>query len=198
MSFALRTVLGNAVGIVLAVAAMAIFNPKGDLLVTIAIGAVLLLVMSSLLGFLANSAFKPLAGIAVALEKAAGGDLSVRVVSSGSGEFRRLGTAFNTMMDDMNKAMRQFFSVAELVRDSVGMVSATTNSMVAAAEDVAMQAGTIATASEEMSATSGDIARNCLYAAENAQKATEQTHGGAQMVQSSAAKAEPRSGRIGA
>ena len=85
------------------------------------------------------------------------------------------------MMTDMNKAMRQFFSVADLVRDSVDMVSATTHSMAQAAEDVALQAGTIATASEEMSATSSDIARNCLMAAENAQKATDQTHSGAQL-----------------
>ncbi len=39
---------------------------------------------------------------------------------------------------------------------------------------------------EEMSATSADIARNCLYAAENSQKATEQTTSGAQIVRSSA------------
>jgi len=76
--------------------------------------------------------------------------------------------------------------VADLVRDSVTMVSNTTNAMVEAAEDVAQQAGTIATASEEMAATSADIARNCLYAAENAQAATEQTTTGAQIVRSSA------------
>ena len=185
MSFTLRIIIGNAASIILAVAAMAIFNTKGDPGIAAAIGVALLLAMSSLMGYLASCAFKPLAGIVTALEKAAGGDLSVRAEVSGSGEFARLGTAFNTMMDDMNKAMRQFFSVADLVRDSVAMVSATTNSMVTAAEDVAIQASTIATASEEMSATSSEIARNCLYAAESAQKATEQTHTGVQLVQSS-------------
>lgn len=185
MSFTTRILAGNALGIILAVAAMALFNSKGDLLFSIAIGAVLLIVMSPLLGLLSSSAFKPLAGIVAALEKAAGGDLSVRAEVTGDGDFARLATAFNTMMTDMNKAMRQFFSVADTVRDSVVLVRSTTDAMASAAEDVAIQASTIATASEEMSATSGDIARNCLYAAESAQKATEQTHSGSQLVQSS-------------
>ena len=116
------------------------------------------------------------------MEKAAGGDLSVRVGREGFGEIARLGESFNTMMTDMNKAMHQFFSVADLVRDSVGLVTGNTSLMVAAAEDVAMQAGTIATASEEMAATSADIARNCLYAAENARTATQQTNSGASLV----------------
>ncbi len=186
MSFTIRIVIGNAISIILAIAAMALFNPKADFLITASIAFVLLLVMSSLLGFLANGAFKPLAGIVAALEKAAGGDLSVRVEPGGSGELNRLANAFNSMMTDINNAMRKFFSVADLVRDSVGMVRSTTDAMASAAEDVAMQAGTIATASEEMSATSADIARNCLYAAESAQKATEQTHSGSELVQGSA------------
>ena len=185
MSFTARIIAGNALGIILTVAAMALFNPGGSLLISIAIGVVLLIVMSVVLGLLGSSAFKPMAGIVAALEKAAGGDLSVRADIGGGGDFERLATAFNSMMTDMNKAMRQFFSVADTVRDSVVMVRSTTDAMASAAEDVAIQASAIATASEEMSATSVDIARNCLYAAESAQKATEQTHSGSQLVQNS-------------
>jgi methyl-accepting chemotaxis protein/hemerythrin len=186
MSFTTRILSGNAVVICITVAVMTIANPGGNLLINLGIGLILLLGSSAVLGWLSSKAFAPLTTVANALEKAAAGDLSVRAEVAGGGEFARLATAFNTMMNDMNKAMRQFFSVADIVRDSVGMVSATTNSMVQTAEEVASQAGTIATASEEMSATSGDIARNCLYAAENAQKAVEQTHSGSQIVQNSA------------
>jgi methyl-accepting chemotaxis protein/hemerythrin len=185
MSFTLRIIIGNAVGIILTVAATVALNPNGLVWIDILIGAIVLIAMSVVLGIISNLAFKPLAGIVTALEKAAGGDLSVRADVAGGEEFRRLATAFNSMMVDMNKAMRQFFSVADTVRDSVVMVRSTTDAMASAAEDVAIQASTIATASEEMSATSGDIARNCLYAAESAQKATEQTHSGSQLVQSS-------------
>ena len=198
MSFTARIVIGNAIGIILAVFATAVFNPKGSLLVDAAIGIVLLVLMSIIIVLVSNAAFKPLAGIVAALEKAAGADLSVRAEVSGGGEFARLAVAFNTMMTDMNKAMRQFFSVADTVRDSVVLVRSTTDAMAAAAEDVAMQAGTIATASEEMSATSGDIARNCLYAAESAQKATDQTHSGSELVQGSARLMENIAQRVNA
>jgi len=185
MSFTLRIIAGNAVSIILAVAAMATLNTKNELWIDILIGVILLVATSIAIGLLSSYTFKPLANIVHALEKAASGDLSVRAEVVGGGEFGRLATAFNTMMTDMNNAMRKFFSVADLVRESVSMVRSTTDAMSSSAEDVAMQAGTIATASEEMSATSSDIARNCLYAAESAQKATEQTHNGSQLVQSS-------------
>jgi methyl-accepting chemotaxis protein/hemerythrin len=186
MSPTVRTVLCNAVAILVAVVALAVFTPGSDILVNGVVGLVLLAVSSGLIVLFSRGVSRPLAGIIAALERAAGGDLSVRADVGGGSEAVRLATAFNTMMNDMNQAMRQFFSVADLVRDSVVMVRSTTEAMASAAEEVAIQSSTIATASEEMAATSGDIARNCLYAAENAQKATEQTHSGSQIVQSSA------------
>ncbi|CAH2031845.1 bacteriohemerythrin [Trichlorobacter ammonificans] len=184
MNFTARVVLGNAVVVVLTVILMTILAPMGAL-VALAVGIALLAGSSMVLWLLCQSAFKPLEKLVAAMEKAASGDLSAKVTPDGIGEIARLGTAFNAMMGDINRAMRQFFSVADLVRDSVALVGNTTASMTAAAEDVAMQAGTIATASEEMSATSSDIARNCLYAAENAHVASEQTTAGARIVSDS-------------
>ena len=186
MSLTARIVLCNAVAIMFAVAAMTLFSPGCNIWINGTIGVLLLAVVSVLTALFDRVAFKPLAGIVDALEKAASGDLTVRAEVGGGDEFGRLATAFNTMMADMNSAMRQFFSVADLVRDSVIMVRSTTEAMASAAEEVAIQSSTIATASEEMAATSGDIARNCLYAAENAQKATEQTQNGSHIVQNSA------------
>ncbi len=186
MSFTSRVIFGNAVVVIIAVLGLTILNRTGSALNAIIIGLVLLAGSSLVLWLLCRKAFEPLLTVTEALEKAAAGDLSARVQVDGIGEIHRLGTAFNAMMQDMNKAMRQFFSVADLVRDSVLLVQNTTNAMVDAAEEVALQASTIATASEEMSATSSDIARNCLYAAENSQKVTEQTTSGAQIVRSSA------------
>jgi methyl-accepting chemotaxis protein/hemerythrin len=120
------------------------------------------------------------------LEKAAAGDLTVRAEVTGTGDFSRLAIAFNTMMTDMNRAMRQFFSVADTVRCSVVTMHSTIDALAATAEVVAMQAVTIATASEEMSATSNEIARNCFDAANSAQQATEHTHTGSELVQSGA------------
>ncbi len=184
MNFTSRVVLGNVVIVIMTVFLMLILASAG-VVVSVLAGFVLLVASSVVLWLLCQKAFKPLETLVTAMEKAAGGDLSVKVTPEGIGEISRLGTAFNAMMTDINKAMRQFFSVADLVRDSVVLVGNTTASMTSAAEDVAMQAGTIATASEEMSATSSDIARNCLYAAENSHRASEQTTVGAQIVSDS-------------
>ncbi|NJD38551.1 MAG: bacteriohemerythrin [Geobacter sp.] len=186
MSFTARIIIGNALVVVLAVLLLTLLNTSGSLLNALALGVVLLLGSSGVLWYLCSQAFKPLEAIVDAMEKAAAGDLSVRIKVTGSGEIPRLANAFNTMLQDINNAMRKFFSVADLVRDSVTLVQNTTAALADASEEVALQAGTIATASEEMSATSSDIARNCLYAAENSQRATDQTTGGAQIVRSSA------------
>ena len=185
MSFTSRILTSNAVILIIAIVSITALSPGDHLLISLLTGGAILVCSSLVLWFLCNKAFAPLTVVVQALEKAAAGDLSVRVDIQESGDLGRLAKAFNTMMNDMNQAMRQFFSVADLVRDSVGMVRSTTDAMASAAEDVAMQAGTIATASEEMSATSGDIARNCLYAAESAQKASEQTHAGSELAQNS-------------
>ncbi len=182
MSFTTRILSGNAVVILLTVGIIGLFSPSNHQLMLLGICLTMMAGSSLVLWFLCRRAFLPLSKVTLAIEKAAGGDLSVRVAQEGFGEIARLGSSFNTMMTDMNKAMRQFFSVADLVRDSVVMVSSNTALMVTAAEDVAMQAGTIATASEEMAATSADIARNCLYAADNARTATAQTNSGAALV----------------
>ncbi len=186
MPFTVRILAGNSILVITTVAALTILNKNASLMIALLIGITMLFISSILLWLISNSAFKPLSNIVSSMEKAAGGDLSVRAEQVSGGELGRLATAFNSMMNDMNQAMRKFFSVADLVRESVSLVQNTTGSMADAAEEVALQSGTIATASEEMSATSSDIARNCLYAAENSQKATEQTTSGAQIVRNSA------------
>jgi len=182
MSFSTRVITGNAFFILISVILFTIASPLSQMPVNLAIGFGLLAGSSIVLWLLCRQAFTPISRIVDVIETAAGGNLSVRADDRGVGEIVRLARAFNRMMEDMNKAMRQFYYVAELVRDSVAMVSANTSSMVAAAEDVAMQASTIATASEEMAATSGDIALNCQYAAGNAQTAAGQTTSGVQII----------------
>jgi hemerythrin len=184
MSLRSRFLILNTVVVIVTVTAAALCGAHLLPLMLVAIG---MLALSSLAwSLLFRSSLKGLGELAVAMEQAARGDLSWRAEETDSGEVGRLGRAFNSMMSDWNKTMHQFFTVTDLVRDSVSLVSATNDAMTSAAEDVALQATTIATASEEMSATSEDIARNCLYAAENAHKVTEETTSGAEIVKSSA------------
>ena len=184
MSFTSRIITLNVVAVLVAVTTLMLCHQ--NLLYMGIAGGVVLLVSLLVSRLVFRPSLAALHDIAVALETAAGGDLSCRLNDLGSGDILRLSKAFNTMMTDWNKTMHKFFTVTDLVRSSVALVSATNDAMTSAAEDVALQATTIATASEEMSATSGDIARNCLYAAENAHKVTEETSAGAQIVSNSA------------
>ena len=184
MSLTSRIIAVNAVVIVVTVASLLLL--RDSLLYMGCAGGVMLLLSLLAWRIIFRRTLLGLEEVAVALEKAAGGDLSLRLSDGGVCEIGRLNKAFNLMMVDLNKTMHKFFTVTDLVRSSVALVSATNDAMTSAAEDVALQATTIATASEEMSATSGDIARNCLYAAENAHKVTDQTSSGAQIVSNSA------------
>ena len=185
MSLSSRIITVNATVVTVTVAILMLVHGGNPLPMALS-GGVLLLASSFACWLLFRPTFRGLQEVAVAMEKATLGDLSCRVEEAGAGEIVRLGAAFNLMMTDWNKTMHQFFTVTDLVRDSVAMVSATNDAMTSSAEEVAMQASTIATASEEMSATSGDIAQNCHYAAENAHRATQQTTSGAEIVRNSA------------
>jgi len=186
MSFTSRVITINAVAVSITVLSVILLSKGTNAVAMTLAGCAVLLLSSLACWLLLRPTQLALHGFAGAMEKAAQGDLSCRVAEDGAGDVARLGKAFNQMMTHWNKTMHQFFTVTDLVRNSVALVSATNDAMTAAAEDVAMQASTIATASEEMSATSGDIARNCLYAAENAHKVTEETTSGAQIVRNSA------------
>ena len=186
MSFTSRVISINAATVIFTVLTLILCSRSANTLLMSLAGCAILILVSFACWVLFRPTERALQNLAAAMEKAAAGDLSDRVDQSGAGDMGRVGRAFNLMLGNWNKTMHQFFTVTDLVRDSVALVSATNDAMTAAAEDVAMQATTIATASEEMSATSGDIARNCLYAAENAHKVTAETTSGAEIVRNSA------------
>lgn len=186
MPLTVRVLALNSASLVVTIIVLGFVSGGGHLLATALAGALILLISGGAAWFLLRFAERGMQGLTVALESAAQGDLSCRAEETGDAELDRLSRAFNQMMGDWNRTMHKFFTVTDLVRDSVALVGSTNDAMTAAAEDVALQASTIATASEEMSATSGDIARNCLYAAENAHKATEETTTGADIVRNSA------------
>ena len=194
MSLTSRIITVNTVVVILTVVTLTLLH--ASVLPMLLAGGVILCLSLLVCRVVFRPTLQALTSVAAALETAAGGDLSRRLPGTSACEIGRLSTAFNLMMVDWNKTMHKFFTVTDLVRSSVALVSATNDAMTTAAEDVAMQASTIATASEEMSATSGDIARNCLYAAENAHKVTEQTSSGSDIVKNSARLMESIAQRV--
>jgi hemerythrin len=186
MSLNVRIVAINAAVVIVTVVALAVITGGVHLAATAGAGAVILCGSTLAWCLLFRSELRSMRQLALAMEQAAAGDLASRAGEEGAGEIAALAGSFNLMMAQWNQTMHQVFTVTNLVRESVGLVTATNDAMTSAAEEVALQASTIATASEEMSATSGDIAKNCLYAAENAHKATRETTSGADIVKNSA------------
>ena len=185
MSLTSRIITVNSLVVIIAVASLALLHE--NLLYMCLAGAVVLALSLLACRLVFRPTLRALDDMAGALEKAAGGDLSYRLQDGGDGETGRLSKAFNMMMVDLNKTMHKFFTVTDLVRTSVAMVSATNDAMTSAAEDVAMQATTIATASEEMSATSAEIAQNCGMAAESSRLGSDLAIQGVSVVQETVA-----------
>lgn len=117
--------------------------------------------------------------------KLAGGDFTVRSNLSGKDELALISAEFDAMADSMSKIVEKIALTTTEVAGAAAQVHASSKIMVKGVEDVNNQATTVATAGEEMAATSGDIAGNCLMAAEGAGKVTDAANSGVQIIQES-------------
>ncbi len=127
----------------------------------------------------------PLSNLTKTLENIASGegDLTKRLEINGSCEFSKIATMFNNFMDTLQNL------IAGVNQKSADMVAAATDldtgsdKMIEHSDQAAGQAVAVATASEEMSATTADIARSCLHAADRAEEAGSTAQNGAAVVQ---------------
>ncbi|HBA72726.1 MAG: chemotaxis protein [Geobacteraceae bacterium GWC2_55_20] len=129
------------------------------------------------------------------VEKVAGGDLGVAIVIQGNYP----GSLLQSIRDLVASQRRMM----EKIKESAGSLAsasmelmATSDTMSHTTEDIVSQASTVATAGEEMSATSGDIASNCISAAENAGRASEMAKAGAEVVMGTVRGMERIAGRV--
>ena len=98
------------------------------------------------------------------------GDLTLRLAEGGGDEVGDTCRLFNVFVGKLHRIVSQLAETAGHVAGEAVKLSATADRIVSGSEQVALQMSTVATASEEMAATSGDIARNCLLTAESAGK----------------------------
>ncbi len=110
------------------------------------------------------------------------GDLTKRLDDSGKDEFAELSRWFNLFLQKLNTTLVKVSSdTRELTSAATGLLD-TSRQIARAADTVAVQGATAATASEEMAATSADIACNCQTVADNSRKADEAAQSGAAVV----------------
>jgi methyl-accepting chemotaxis protein len=102
----------------------------------------------------------------------AGGDLTARVEIHSTDEISQLITALNAMSKNLHTIIDQVSTASQQVADTANHLNSTADRTSAGASEVSAQTGTVATAGEEMSSTSGAIAHKCQMAADGAERAS--------------------------
>ena len=110
------------------------------------------------------------------------GDLTKRLPIHCKNEIGELSEWFNTFIGKLHGIINQVSGSSMQLASSSLQLQQTTKDMTDSIAQLSSQSTSLATAGEEMSATSGDIANNCHHAAGNAGGATEKAKLGAAVV----------------
>jgi hemerythrin-like metal-binding protein len=144
------------------------------------------LLIGAVLGVLTSRAIAlPIRKLGADAEEVATGNLEVTVDVSRNDEVGLLAQSFERMINNLREMIGTLSDSSKQISDASVDMQTNAGSMANGAEVVAGQAITVATASEEMSATSGDIAQNCMMAAESASRANSAAFHGAEVVEKS-------------
>ncbi len=165
--------------------------------IVISAAAVCLVLAGLISSWMVTANLRCLVKIGDLMQKVADGDLKVRLdLSGGNNEIDKVTVSVNTMLQNMSNALGGVHQAAASITASTRQLDNAAVKIASGAEKAAGQTITIATASEEMSATSGDIAQNCMMAVEGAQSASEAAVTGSQVVSSTIAGMEQIAERV--
>jgi methyl-accepting chemotaxis protein len=101
------------------------------------------------------------------------GDLTRRVDVDSNDEIGELGRTLNAFLDRLQDTVTQFACSGAVVSGTAFTLDGASKRITEGVEQAAQQVSSVATASEEMSSTSAEIARNCTSAAKSSEKANE-------------------------
>jgi methyl-accepting chemotaxis protein len=156
------------------------------LVTAILIGAIVVVLMvTTIIVVLARSIIKPISTMdrMVSDIVSGEGDLTKRLDLRGNDEITLITQKLNLFIDKLHGIIIQISETSTQVATSSNQLHSTADRIAAGAEEVAAQVATVATAGEEMSATSGDIAQNCQFAVDAANRATQTAKNGFDVVQ---------------
>ncbi len=117
--------------------------------------------------------------------KLAGGDFTDRLRLPGQDELAVVGASFDSMAESISAMVAKIAMTTADLAAAASQVHTNSQTMVQGVDAVSNQAVTVATAGEEMAATSGDIARNCQMAADGASLVTDEANKGVEIIQES-------------
>jgi methyl-accepting chemotaxis protein len=144
-------------------------------------GALVLSLLTSLA--ITRSIRRPLDEVVASIKVITEGDLCRRVNYQGKDELGQLSAHFNGFVAEFQRVIVQIGIDACKVASASTELTSTAHLMAEGTEEVVAQASTVATAGEEMAATSNDIAQNCHLAAQGALRANNAALEGAGVVQ---------------
>ena len=147
--------------------------------------AITLFVTAVLLLLLAKDLKKRLTYFSERLKEITTGewDLTKHIEMDSKDELGELANYFNQAWVKLDKLIAHIVESSTLVGTYSGQLLIESSRIVKNSRQIAGQSTAVATASEEMSATSNDIARNCAMAADNSQEASNVASGGQCVVQ---------------
>ncbi len=151
----------------------------------IGIGLLIILALSILLSLvIARAITRPVKEVVDSIRDIAQGegDLTKRLPIRGKNEIGELSDWFNTFVNTIQGIMAQVSASAIRLASSANELQLTSKTMSRSVENLSSQSTLLATAGEEMSATSSDIASNCHHAANNADGASSKASQGAEVV----------------
>ncbi|MDD2734625.1 MAG: methyl-accepting chemotaxis protein [Desulfuromonadaceae bacterium] len=129
----------------------------------------------------------PLGELVKTARTLAEGDLSVAVTVNSTDEVGQLADALGEMSSKLCSLISEVSGISANSAVFANGLHSGAERIAAGVEDGALQATGVATAGEEMSATSGDIAQNCQMASEGAQRASDSARNGAAVVDATVA-----------
>ncbi len=100
----------------------------------------------------------PLTEVGRELDKMAGGDLTVQIVSDYAGDFNRLKNTVNTLASQVRSAMQQIGSNANALVSAAEELNKVSQQMSASADETATQANVVSAASEQVAANVQTVA----------------------------------------
>ncbi len=148
--------------------------------VIIGAGIVVTLIIGYYAAYLLRS---PLKSLERSFESLSRGDLTQRMDSASGGGFGAMGKNFNAFVDRVNTAFAGVADSSSQISFAVNTLDATANQMAKGTDVIVTEITSVATASEEMSATANEITNNCIAAARSSEIANNSAVTGENIIQ---------------
>ncbi|UFS71918.1 methyl-accepting chemotaxis protein [Geomonas sp. RF6] len=155
--------------------------------ILIGMAAFLAATLSFLSLLLVRRSLRPLRQMVEVNRRLADGDLSVEIEMRGSDEIGQLAESSRKVLHNLNALIASIKETASQVASSSSILNSVCQQISSNSELVVQQIVTVATASEEMSATSLGIARSCTMAADSSDEGSKVATAGVAVVRETVA-----------